>query len=139
MGKDFECPDCGERVRSFAGHVCRAGKSSTLTGVDAGGNVTRVSTVQIRGGVPSSDGASAGSARPVGEERKATQAVISKAALLGSSPSANVAPAPSETIKRGRPRIEDRGKTLAATKPWEAEGMSRATWYSRRKTTKGEA
>jgi hypothetical protein len=28
MGKNFECPDCGESVRSFAGHVCRSGKSS---------------------------------------------------------------------------------------------------------------
>ncbi len=33
--------------------------------------------------------------------------------------------------KRGPPRIEDRGKTLTATKPWGAAGMSRATWYRR--------
>jgi hypothetical protein len=26
---------------------------------------------------------------------------------------------------------EDRDKTLAATKPWEAAGMSRRTWYRR--------
>jgi hypothetical protein len=31
----------------------------------------------------------------------------------------------------GRPRIEDRSKTLAATKPWLAAGMSRSTWYLR--------
>jgi hypothetical protein len=35
--------------------------------------------------------------------------------------------------KRGRSRIGDRNKTLAAQKPWEAEGMSRATWFRRRK------
>ena len=33
--------------------------------------------------------------------------------------------------KVGRPRIEDQDKTLAATKPWLALGMSRATWYNR--------
>ena len=33
--------------------------------------------------------------------------------------------------KIGRPRIEDRDKTLTARKPWEALGMSRATWYKR--------
>jgi hypothetical protein len=33
----------------------------------------------------------------------------------------------------GRPRIEDKGKSFEATKPWVALGMSRRTWYSRRK------
>lgn len=33
--------------------------------------------------------------------------------------------------KPGRPRIEDRDKTLAATKPWLALGMSERTWYRR--------
>lgn len=33
--------------------------------------------------------------------------------------------------KAGRPRVEDRHKTLAAIKPWDAAGMSRATWYAR--------
>jgi hypothetical protein len=35
--------------------------------------------------------------------------------------------------KRGRPRIEDRDKTLAATKPWLAAGMSQRTWYRRQR------
>jgi hypothetical protein len=35
--------------------------------------------------------------------------------------------------KRGRPRIEDKGKTLTATQPWKALGMSRRTWEKRRK------
>lgn len=34
--------------------------------------------------------------------------------------------------KLGRPLAKDVGKTHTATKPWEAEGMSRATWYARR-------
>lgn len=33
--------------------------------------------------------------------------------------------------KRGRPRIEDRAKTLRATEPWADLGMSRRTWYRR--------
>jgi hypothetical protein len=35
--------------------------------------------------------------------------------------------------RKGRPRIEDKGKSFEATKPWIALGMSRRTWYSRRK------
>lgn len=33
--------------------------------------------------------------------------------------------------KVGRPRIEDRGKTLTDLKPWAAAGISRASWYRR--------
>lgn len=42
------------------------------------------------------------------------------------------APAP----RRGRPRVEDRGKTLSDRKPWLAEGMSRATFYRRQKAAR---
>ena len=45
-------------------------------------------------------------------------------------PSAGVAPGPREA-KRGRPRIEDAAKTLVATKPWEAIGLSERTWFRR--------
>src|SRR6476660_1966762 len=31
----------------------------------------------------------------------------------------------------GRPRVEDRHKTVEAQKPWVTAGMSRATWYAR--------
>jgi hypothetical protein len=36
-------------------------------------------------------------------------------------------------LRVGRPRVEDRAKTLEATKPWLALGMSRRTWFARRK------
>lgn len=39
-------------------------------------------------------------------------------------------------LKLGRPLARDRDKTLAALKPWEAEGMSRRTWYRRQKEQK---
>jgi hypothetical protein len=39
---------------------------------------------------------------------------------------------------RGRPRIEDRDKTIEARKPWEALGMSRRTWYRRQKENSTE-
>lgn len=47
---------------------------------------------------------------------------------------AGVAPGPSETKHRGgRPLAKDAAKALMQTKPWLAEGMSRASWYRRRK------
>lgn len=33
----------------------------------------------------------------------------------------------------GRPRKGAEDKTLRATKPWEAEGISMRTWYRRKK------
>lgn len=33
------------------------------------------------------------------------------------------------TRKVGRPKNEDRGKTLAALKPWAKMGISRRTWF----------
>ena len=41
----------------------------------------------------------------------------------------------------GRPRVERRDKTLAATRPWEADGMSRRTWFRRQaeRRRKGES
>lgn len=45
--------------------------------------------------------------------------------VAGSSPAAPTKP------KVGRPRIEDRDKTLAATKPWAVLGMSESTWRRR--------
>jgi hypothetical protein len=33
--------------------------------------------------------------------------------------------------KKGRPRIEDRAKTIEARAPWLKLGMSRRTWYRR--------
>jgi hypothetical protein len=37
--------------------------------------------------------------------------------------------------KGGRPKSE---KSLSQQKPWEAEGVSRASWYESRKKSKGE-
>lgn len=65
------------------------------------------------------------------------QASISAAGLRGeiaSQPVAGVATGPRGKIRKpkaGRPRIEDRDKTLAAQKPWKAAGMSRSSWYRR--------
>ncbi len=59
-----------------------------------------------------------------------SQSVAPKATGIGAR-EAGVAPSPREA-KRGRPRIEDRAKTLQATKPWVAAGMSERTWYRRR-------
>jgi hypothetical protein len=37
-----------------------------------------------------------------------------------------------------KPLAKDADKSLSRTKPWEAEGMSRRTWYRRRKAEKRE-
>jgi hypothetical protein len=46
-----------------------------------------------------------------------------------------VAPGPREH-KRGRPLAKDQMTTFEATKPWVAEGISRATWFRRQATKK---
>ena len=35
--------------------------------------------------------------------------------------------------KKGRPRLEDKARTIEARAPWRALGMSRRTWYRRQK------
>lgn len=52
------------------------------------------------------------------------------------APSGEPVKALSSKAKRGRPRIEDRDKTIEARKPWLALGMGRRTWYDRK--AKGE-
>lgn len=81
-----------------------------------------------RGGVESRH------ARPAQRSHVASALRLEKGAAggTGNAPSqAGVASSPRET-KRGRPRIEDVAKTLQATKPWVAAGMSERTWYRRR-------
>jgi hypothetical protein len=68
------------------------------------------------------------SRRPAVVGRAAAQSAQSPATLnTGGAASAGVASGPREA-KRGRPRLEDRGKP----KPWETAGMSRASWYRRK-------
>jgi hypothetical protein len=40
------------------------------------------------------------------------------------------------SFKRGRPLAKDADKSLARLKPWEKEGISRRTWYRRRREGK---
>jgi hypothetical protein len=37
------------------------------------------------------------------------------------------------TTGRGRPRLEDRLRTTKALQPWLALGMSRSSWYRRKR------
>jgi hypothetical protein len=39
--------------------------------------------------------------------------------------------------KKGRPRIEDRARTIEAKKPWLKLGMSRRTWYRQAEQREG--
>lgn len=70
-----------------------------------------------------------------GEDVSSSASRFVRPAVLGADlqPRAGVATSPREAKRKaGRPRIEDRDKTLAATKPWKALGMERATWYKRK-------
>ena len=40
---------------------------------------------------------------------------------------------------KGRPRIEDRAKTIEARQPWLKLGMSRRTWYRRQAEKRAKA
>ena len=71
--------------------------------------------------VSSSDG---GSARA---KRTKQPTMVSRLSPPGSSE-----PKP----KFRKPLAKDAGKTLMATKPWAAEGISRRTWYRRKKDGK---
>jgi hypothetical protein len=68
--------------------------------------------------------------------RTGSEVAASKAAMPVIRPSnskaegAGVAPGPREFKK---PLAKDAHKTLMATKPWEAEGISRRTWYRERR------
>ena len=50
----------------------------------------------------------------------------------GAKKASRRAPALSKKSGGGRPRLENRDKTLRATKPWVADGMSERTWFRRR-------
>ena len=57
---------------------------------------------------------------------------------IRSRPQPVIEPGPAEArgegeIRRGRPRLERKGQTREALKPWQAAGMSRATFYRRRR------
>lgn len=70
---------------------------------------------------------------PVPKPARADRPVL-EPAVAGSSGKSSKAVL--SEAKRGRPRIEDRHKTIEAQKPWLALGMARRTWYDRK--AKGE-
>lgn len=47
--------------------------------------------------------------------------------------------ASSHRRKPGRPRTEDRHKTIEAQKPWDRMGISRRTWFRRRERKRRKA
>jgi hypothetical protein len=97
----FICPDCGDKVVSFAQHVC----------------------AKSRGGVEN------------GPPRKQQKRQEQETRELGSATVQRQA-SPSGPREFRKPLAKDADKTLMATKPWLDEGMSRASWYRRRKGQK---
>jgi hypothetical protein len=73
------------------------------------------------------------------DEGKAGRPEIERAGTHPFDQWAGTTPLISQTKSHiGRPRIEDRQQTLAATRPWEVAGMSRSTWF-RRQAQRGAA
>jgi len=89
------------------------------------------------GGVGSRHAKAGNKAGSIPEEARCSSAprlvrVIVQGAAI--QPCAGVAPGPAEAKRKvGRPRS---AKSLTSTKPWEAEGVSRRTWYYRRQAEK---
>lgn len=94
-----------------------------------------------RGGGESNERASRPASAADEQRRPTAQGVRvpkAKADMSGQRSKVGVATSPRGYVpKRGNVRVEDRDKTLAATKPWEAEvpPMSRRTWYRRQAET----
>jgi hypothetical protein len=66
----------------------------------------------------------------LGELKRARSSAVEQRPLKPTVARSNRA-APAKPAFR-KPLAKDADKTLMATKPWEAEGMSRRTWYRRR-------
>lgn len=64
------------------------------------------------------------------DEKKLDIGKMERGPLSGERPSAESSG--STNSKGGRPLAKDADKALSRTKPWEAEGMSRRTWYRRK-------
>ena len=66
--------------------------------------------------------------------KKKTKARSSKVEpAVHNSSDAGSSPAAPTTPKKGRPFKDQADKSLTATKPWEAAGVSRASWYRSQK------
>jgi hypothetical protein len=65
--------------------------------------------------------------------RLPTVSVARKSSGLSSTDMATDDRSVPTVVRRGRARLEHRGLTIAATKPWLKLGMSERTWYRRRR------
>ena len=84
---------------------------------------------------PSSDAART---VPVRKPKPVHQPPSPKASAAASVPKSKGPKATPADSKVGRPRIEDRDKTLKARKPWIALDMSRSTWFRRQAEKKAK-
>lgn len=108
-----KCRTCGERHRLGLCPKYEGARSSAVE--------RRTLTPQVAGSNP------AAPAKPKATDLSEASILEAVKALKGKKISLN----PTVVIRAGRPRIEDKGKTLKATAPWKALGMSRSTWYAR--------
>lgn len=109
-----KCMSKAEQLKAL-----REGKSSRGSREAVTGRPTRVAPVRASASKDARSGSVNGAK---GEPRRS----------VGERASGGVATTPREIIRRkGRPRIEDKDKTIEAAAPWIAMGMSRRSWYRR--------
>lgn len=113
-----------------------ASEAIALAGAATGGNVTRSFRVRIPGGAPSS---AEKSETPSSPDPRGGLATVRSLPMAGEveGGGSGMRPGSAEAKpKRGRPLKRDADKSFERTKPWEAEGMARSTWYGRRRAKK---
>ena len=123
-----KCRDCGERHWPRAGCAAKVGTAGTVRPKGPDGDRSRVGRQQQELPTPRLRRESGG-VTPTAQKTQATGG--KRAEVQGSATVAKGVEGPLSP-KMGRPLDSERDKTLMATKPWIAAGLSRATWYRRR-------
>lgn len=140
---DGRCKECGAILALVGGrHRCIPGAAQALA--DARGREAQGKKRVVRDdrAARKSSAGGVGSRHAKGRERSDLKLRSGGDGSVSCTPSvapairgmAGVAPGPAEAKRKvGRPRS---AKSLDAVKPWEAEGVSRRTWYYRRQAEK---
>jgi hypothetical protein len=140
------CPDCGADI-ALVGirHLCRPHRAAEEgAGLSARAQPAPLSSESLDDAAPSGTSTS-----PRKRTRKLPKARAARSRVKPGRVKAGRSTKPWKAVmgkvlkiadalrKTGRPRLEDRGKTLTATKPWKKAKMSRATWYRRQAEKRG--
>jgi hypothetical protein len=145
----LKCPDCGVSVMSLMAHRCGRAKGSpeleAAFKILLPKSLPKSARIAGSGGQPKARGGASPEKKIPPIKTDVVEVVYERhvkhendgletkgdASLASRGPEAQNIGA--SNSKRGRPRIEDRDKTIEALEPWKAAGMSRTSWYNRRR------